>query len=64
MQQHVKALKFGIVGTVGAAAAILLVLSAVQFASQKAEATPAIGQGKPCSTCHTSSSPSKNDVKK
>ena len=61
MQQHSKALKLAIVGT---ASAGLLTLLMVQFVTPRAEATPAIGQGKPCSACHTSSSPSKNDVKK
>jgi len=64
MQQHVKALKFAIVGIFGTAAAALLTFSIVQFAAPSAEATPALGQGKPCNTCHTSSSPSKADVKK
>jgi cytochrome c551/c552 len=64
MQRHVKAIKFAVLGTVGTASAILLAVSAVQFVAQKAEATPVIAQGKPCNVCHTSSSPSKNDVKK
>jgi putative flippase GtrA len=64
MQHHANAVRFAIVGTVGIAAAVFLTLLAVQFAAPNAEATPAIGQGKPCNACHTSSSPSKNDVKK
>jgi cytochrome c551/c552 len=64
MQQHAKALKFVTVGTLGAVAATLLLVSMFQFAVQRAEATPVIGQGKPCNACHTSSSPSKSDVKK
>ena len=64
MQQHAKALKLAIVGTVGAVAAALLTFAMVQFVAPRAEATPAIGQGKPCNACHTSSSPSKTDVKK
>ena len=63
MQQHVKAFKFAIVGSFGIAAAVLT-FSMVQFVASNAEATPAIGQGKPCNACHTSSSPSKGDVKK
>jgi len=59
--QHAKALKFAIV--IGTTAAVLLMTSMVRFAP-KAEATPVIGQGKPCNTCHTSSTPSKNDLKK
>jgi hypothetical protein len=61
--QHAKAFKFVIVGSFGIAAAVLT-FSMVQFVASKAEATPAIAQGKPCSDCHTSSSPSKNDLKK
>jgi len=64
MQPHAKALTFAIVGTVGAVAAVLLTLAMVQFVAPRAEATPAIGQGKACNACHTSSSPSKSDVKK
>jgi putative flippase GtrA len=64
MQQHARALKFVVVGTVGTVAAAFLVISMFQFVAPKAEATPAIGQGKPCGACHTSASPSKGDVKK
>jgi len=64
MQQHAKAVRFVLVGSVATLGAILLVISMFQFVAPKAEATPAIGQGKPCNGCHTSGSPSKNDVKK
>jgi cytochrome c551/c552 len=64
MQRHVKAFKFVTVGTMGFAAVALLTFMVIQFGSPNAEATPAIGQGKPCNACHTSSSPSKGDVKK
>ena len=63
MQQHTKALKLAIVGTVGVAAGVLA-FSIIQFAAPRAEATPAIAQGKACNVCHTSSSPSKSDLKK
>ena len=62
--QHANAVKFAIVGVAGTVAAALLTFSMVQFVAPRAEATPAIGQGKPCNACHTSSSPSKSDVKK
>ena len=64
MQQDAKALKLAIVGIAGTVAAALLTFSMAQFIAPRAEATPAIGQGKPCNACHTSSSPSKADVKK
>jgi hypothetical protein len=51
-------------GTVGAVAAVVLTFLVIEFASPKAEATPAIGQGKPCNACHTSGSPNKGDVKR
>jgi cytochrome c551/c552 len=38
--------------------------SMVRYVAPRAEATPAIAQGKPCNACHTSSTPSKNDLKK
>jgi hypothetical protein len=61
MQDLAKALKFAVVGF---AAVILLTLSTVQFGVPGAKATPAIAQGKACNACHTSSTPSKNDIKK
>jgi hypothetical protein len=57
--QMSKALKF--VMAVGTTAAALLMLSAV---APQAEATPDIAKGKPCTTCHTSGTPSKEDLKK
>jgi hypothetical protein len=60
-----KALKLFLVSIIGGAAAIaLLTVATVKFAAVEAEATPAIGKGKACTTCHTSSKPSKSDVKK
>jgi hypothetical protein len=65
MQLHAKALRFVLVsGVLGAGIAALLAFATVHFVTSSAEATPAIGQGKPCTACHTSSSPSKNDIKK
>ena len=61
MQQS-KARKLAIV--VGTAAAALLMSSMIPFVAPQAKATPTIAKGKPCTTCHTSSSPSKDDVKK
>jgi hypothetical protein len=61
MQQS-KALKFAIV--VGTTAAALLMLSTIRFVAPQAQATPDIAKGKPCNTCHTSASPSKEDLKK
>lgn len=64
MQHHAKVTSFIFVGAVGTAAATVLAFSAVQFSAQRAEATPAIAQGKPCNACHTSPTPSKGDVKR
>jgi hypothetical protein len=61
MQQYIKAFAIGVIGT---AATVLVTFSLIQVTTPKAEATPAIGQGKPCNACHTSGSPSKTDVKK
>jgi hypothetical protein len=44
--------------------ALLMTFATVPFASSPAEATAALAKGKPCSTCHKSSKPSKSDVKK
>ena len=60
-----KALKLVLAGVIGGTAAIALLTAAtVRFAALEAQATPAIGKGKPCTACHTSSKPSKSDVKK
>jgi putative flippase GtrA len=64
MQQHANALNFAIVGAVGTSVVALLTFLAVQFVTLRAEATPVIAQGKACNTCHTSSAPSKEDLKK
>ena len=61
MQEYAKALKFGIVGF---ATAILLTVSVVQFGAPRAKATPVIAKGQPCNACHTTSTPSKSDLKK
>ena len=63
MQKIQKALTFAIVCMVGIAAAVLLA-SMIEFAVPRAEATPAMAKGKPCSTCHTTSKPNKSDVKR
>jgi hypothetical protein len=63
MQQRAN-VKIAVIGATGAAAVVLLVLAMFQFVAPKAEATPVIGQGKPCNACHTSPTPSKGDVKK
>ena len=63
MRQPTKGLKLAIVGGIGGiVAAVFLGAAIVQF-SAPAEATPALAKGKPCGTCHTSSKPSKTDVK-
>jgi cytochrome c551/c552 len=64
MHKHAKALKLTFAGVVGTTAAALLTFSMIQLIAPRAEATPAIGQGKPCNACHTSASPSKSDIKK
>ena len=63
--QYARALKLAIVsGVAGGVAAVLLTFAAVPVATSTAEATPALAKGQPCSACHTSSKPSKSDVKK
>ena len=43
---------------------IFLALAMISVPAPNAEATPAIGKGQPCKTCHTSAKPSKSDLKK
>lgn len=63
--QYAKAIKVAIVnGLVGTMTAVLLTFVTVPFASSTAEATPALAKGKPCGSCHSSSKPSKSDLKK
>jgi len=55
-----------IVGIVGVMLGTLLLLAfaAISQPMQYAQATPAIGKGQPCETCHTSPRPNKSDLKK
>jgi len=43
---------------------LLLTFLTISQPVPNAQATPAIGKGQPCKTCHTSSKPSKSDLKK
>lgn len=49
---------------VSGAIGLVLTLAMPMFEVQKAQATPAIAQGKPCSNCHSGSPPSKKNLKK
>jgi hypothetical protein len=61
--RFVKASTVGIVsGTVGTL--LLLTFAMICQPMPNAQATPAIGKGQPCNTCHTSSRPNKSDLKK
>ncbi len=63
--QYIKAINFAVVsGFVAAAALVLLTFAMLTFATPNAQATPAIAKGKPCTTCHTGSPPSKSNLKK
>jgi len=63
--QYPKARILAIVGGfVGTAALVLLTFAMLTFATSNAQATPAIAKGKPCSTCHAGSPPSKSNLKK
>lgn len=52
------------VAIVSAAVGLIFAFSLPLFEAQKSLATPAIGKGRPCGDCHTSSPPSKKNVKK
>ena len=62
--QPVRILKFVLVSGLGTLATLFLTVTMLQFVSAPADATPAMAGGKPCTTCHSSSKPSKKDVKK
>jgi hypothetical protein len=61
--RSVKAITLGVVGGI-VGTAFLLAFVVVYLSAPNAQATPAIGKGQPCKTCHTSSKPSKSDLKK
>jgi len=48
---------------VGGAALVLMAFAILLLAAPKANATPALANGKPCNACHTSSPPTKSNVK-
>ncbi|MFY9895716.1 MAG: hypothetical protein WAK63_16475 [Xanthobacteraceae bacterium] len=61
--QTSKTFKSAIVhGSVAVAALALLAAAFVTFDTPTAMATPAIAKGKPCTTCHTGSPPSKSNL--
>jgi hypothetical protein len=61
--RSIKAIILGVVaGTVGVAVFLFAFAIIIQL-PPRAQATPAIGKGQPCKTCHTSSKPSKSDLK-
>ena len=61
--QSVKAITLGVVGGI-VGTAFLLAFVMISLQAPNAQATPAIGKGQPCKTCHMSSKPSKSDLKK
>jgi hypothetical protein len=63
--QDVKAIKLAIVsGFVGTATLVLLTFTMLTFTTPSADATPEIAKGRPCSTCHAGSPPSKSNLRK
>jgi hypothetical protein len=63
--QKANAIKLAIVnGFVGAATLVLLTFTILTFVTPYAHATPEIAKGRPCSTCHTGTPPSKSNLKK
>ena len=49
---------------VAVAVGVLLTLALPFFETQRVQATPAIAKGRPCTTCHSGSPPSKKNLKK
>lgn len=47
-----------------AAVGLFLAFTLPLLETQKAQATPALAKGRPCSDCHTGSPPTKKNVKK
>jgi hypothetical protein len=59
----VRTITLGVVGGI-VGITIFLALAMISVPAPNAEATPALGKGQPCKTCHTSTKPSKSDLKK
>jgi len=51
-------------GALGRATALILAIAVASLAMSAAHATPDIGKGKPCQTCHKGSPPTKSNVKR
>jgi hypothetical protein len=51
-------------GVVGVATLVFVVCAMLTFAVPKGEATPALAKGKPCTTCHAGSPPSKSNLRR
>jgi hypothetical protein len=51
-------------GVVGVATLVFVVCAMLTFAAPKGEATPALAKGKPCTTCHAGSPPSKSNLRR
>ena len=61
--RSIKAILVGIVGVM-VGTLVLVAFALISQPMPNAQATPAIGKGQPCKTCHTSSRPNKSDLKK
>jgi len=55
--------KTSMIVSAAAGSALVLTAAILLAASSRANATPALANGKPCSTCHAGSPPSKSNVK-
>jgi len=66
MEVNVKrSVKTGIVTTtIGTVIVFFLTLAVTSLTTSSVMATPQIGKGKPCTTCHEGTPPSKGNVKK
>ena len=63
--RHEKAITFAVVGgVVGTTALALVTFALLTFAPPRAQATPAMAKetGKPCTGCHTSMPPTKDNA--
>jgi hypothetical protein len=51
-------------GVVRLVTLVFLICAMLTFAAPKGEATPVIAKGKPCTTCHAGSPPSKSNLRR
>jgi hypothetical protein len=64
MQSKGQILKAIASALVGVATLVFVICAMLTFAAPEGQATPTLAKGKPCTTCHTGSPPTKSNVRR